>query len=69
MIIVMPIYVYACECRHQFEVEQAMTEPPLSECVECGAPAHRVLLPVGVTFKGSGFYKTDSRKTGGVGID
>ena len=43
-----------------------MTEAPLTECPECGAPATRVFYPVGVVFKGQGFYKTDSRGSGGI---
>ena len=55
----MPIYEYKCENGHVFDVMQKMSEDPLSECVECGAPVRKVLQPVGISFKGSGFYSTD----------
>jgi putative FmdB family regulatory protein len=62
----MPTYVYRClECDTRFEVQQAFTDDALtsSECANCGrtTPVKKVFTPVGVTFKGSGFYKTDSR--------
>jgi putative FmdB family regulatory protein len=60
----MPIYEYRCPNGHQFEVFQAMSEDPVSNCRECGAPVERVFHPVAVHFKGSGFYTTDyARKT------
>lgn len=55
----MPIYEYKCENGHVFDVMQKMSEDPLMECVECGAPVRKVLQPVGISFKGSGFYSTD----------
>ncbi len=55
----MPIYEYKCENRHVFDVLQKMSEDPLTQCVECGAPVRKVLQPVGISFKGSGFYSTD----------
>ena len=55
----MPIYEYKCENGHVFDVIQRMSDEPLTECQECGAPAERVLHPVAVHFKGSGFYNTD----------
>ena|SRR5215213_2080709 len=58
----MPIYEYKCENGHVFDVLQKMSDEPLSECRECGAPAVRVLHPVAVHFKGSGFYNTDYGK-------
>ena len=58
----MPIYEYKCEKGHVFDVIQRMTDEALSECQECGAPAVRVLHPVAVHFKGSGFYNTDYGK-------
>src|SRR6476660_3408514 len=62
----MPIYEYKCENGHVFDVIQKMADEPLTECQECGAPAVRVLHPVAVHFKGSGFYNTDyGRKKGG----
>jgi putative FmdB family regulatory protein len=58
----MPIYEYKCENGHVFDVIQRMSDEALTECQECGAPAVRVLHPVAVHFKGSGFYNTDYGK-------
>jgi putative FmdB family regulatory protein len=58
----MPIYEYKCDNGHVFDVIQKMSDEPLGECQECGAPAVRVLHPVAVHFKGSGFYNTDYGK-------
>lgn len=58
----MPIYEYKCENGHVFDVIQKMSDEPLTACQECGAPAERVLHPVAVHFKGSGFYNTDYGK-------
>ena len=58
----MPIYEYKCENGHVFDVIQKMSDEALTECQECGAPAERVLHPVAVHFKGSGFYNTDYGK-------
>ena len=58
----MPIYEYKCENGHVFDVIQKMSDEALTECQECGAPAVRVLHPVAVHFKGSGFYNTDYGK-------
>jgi putative FmdB family regulatory protein len=55
----MPIYEYKCENGHVFDVMQKLAEDPLTTCVECGAPVRKVLHPVGISFKGSGFYSTD----------
>jgi putative FmdB family regulatory protein len=55
----MPIYEYRCTNDHRFEVMQRIVEDPLTECEVCGAPATRVLHPVAIHFKGSGFYSTD----------
>jgi putative FmdB family regulatory protein len=57
----MPVYGYRCTRGHHFEIQQRITEPPLTQCPECGAPVTRVFYPVGIIFKGGGFYKTDSR--------
>jgi putative FmdB family regulatory protein len=64
-----PIYEYKCDNGHVFDVLQKMVDEPLTTCVECGAPAHRVLTAPAVHFKGSGFYNTDygKRKGGGNG--
>lgn len=55
----MPIYEYKCENGHVFDVMQRMSDDPLAECIKCGAPVRKVLQPVGISFKGSGFYSTD----------
>ena len=56
----MPIYEYRCPNGHTFEVFQRMSDPPASVCEVCGAsPVEKVLFPVAVHFKGSGFYSTD----------
>jgi putative FmdB family regulatory protein len=61
-----PTYQYACsnaEGKHEFELVQSFTDAPVSECPECGASVRKVYGSVGVVFKGSGFYRTDSRKS------
>lgn len=58
----MPIYEYKCENGHVFDVMQKMADEALTECIECGAPAVRVLHSPAVHFKGSGFYNTDYGK-------
>jgi putative FmdB family regulatory protein len=58
----MPIYEYKCANGHVFDVIQKMADEPLTECQECGAPAERVLHPVAIHFKGSGFHNTDYGK-------
>jgi putative FmdB family regulatory protein len=64
----MPIYGYVCrQCGHEFEVLQGINDAPLKSCPECMGPLQKLLYPVGVIFKGSGFYTTDykgSKKTG-----
>jgi putative FmdB family regulatory protein len=55
----MPIYEYRCENGHTFEVLQSISDDPVEACEQCGAPVERVLHPVAVHFKGSGFYSTD----------
>ena len=58
----MPVYVYRCDtCGLTFERRQSMAEPALMDCPECEGHVHRVIQPVGVMFKGSGFYVTDNR--------
>ncbi len=62
-----PIYEYKCANGHVFDVIQKMVDEPLTECQECGAPAERVLHPVAIHFKGSGFHNTDyGKKTSGA---
>lgn len=58
----MPTYEYLCEsCGHRFEILQHISDAPLTTCPNCSGHIHRVLFPAGIVFKGSGFYKTDSR--------
>ena len=58
----MPLYEYECDCCGvRFERRQPMTADPLKECPECGGDIHRLFHPVGVIFKGKGFYVTDNR--------
>jgi putative FmdB family regulatory protein len=57
----MPIYEYKCENGHVFDVMQRLSDNPLTSCIECGAPVRKVLHPVNISFKGSGFYSTDYR--------
>ena len=62
----MPTYEYACtnpEGKHEFEVVQSFSDAPITECPVCGFPVRKVYGSVGVVFKGSGFYRTDSRKS------
>ena len=60
----MPTYEYACaKCGHQFEVVQSFSDAPISQCPECQGEVKKIFSNVGVVFKGSGFYKTDSRKS------
>lgn len=59
----MPLYEYEClPNKHRFEVRHGINEPPVKACPECGGEVRRVIQPVGVVFKGTGFYVTDSRK-------
>jgi putative FmdB family regulatory protein len=61
----MPTYQYACtSCGEQLERVQKFSDEPLSECPACGGRLRKVFSAVGVVFKGSGFYKTDSRSSG-----
>jgi len=67
----MPVYTYQCEsCGVRFERSQKFTDAPLMWCPECGKKALRkVYTPVGIVFKGSGFYSTDHKSpSGGKGI-
>ena len=68
----MPTYVYACDtCGAQFEQFQSFKEEPLRICHFCAGAVRRVFQPVGIVFKGSGWYVTDSRKTSSatVGVE
>jgi putative FmdB family regulatory protein len=61
----MPTYEYACkDCGKQLEVVQSFSDDPLTECPECGGRLRKIFGNVGISFKGSGFYKTDSRPSG-----
>ena len=61
----MPTYSYACtECDHRFDAVQAFTEDALTTCTECAGRLRKLFNSVGVVFKGSGFYRTDSRDSG-----
>ena len=58
----MPTYQYACTaCGHDLEAVQSFSDDPLTECPECGGALRKLFGNVGVVFKGSGFYRTDSR--------
>ena len=60
----MPTYEYACKaCAERLEVVQSFSDAPLTECPACGGQLRKVFQPVGIAFKGSGFYKTDSRSS------
>jgi len=62
----MPTYEYQCKtCGHHFDRVQRFSDAPITECPECGEAVRRVIHPAGVIFKGSGWYITDSRKSGG----
>ncbi len=59
----LPLYEYQCTTnKHRFEVRHGMNEEPVKVCPECGSEVRRVIHPVGIVFKGSGFYVNDSRK-------
>ncbi len=58
----MPTYAYRCTvCEHAFEIQQAFTDDSLTVCPECSGSLRKLFSGVGVVFKGSGFYRTDSR--------
>lgn len=60
----MPTYQYACkECDHGFEAVQSFSDASLTVCPQCSGPLRKVFSSVGVVFKGSGFYRNDSRET------
>jgi putative FmdB family regulatory protein len=65
----MPIYEYECEqCGVRFERLQRMVDASLTDCPECHGHVHRIMQPVGVIFKGSGFYVTDNKSKSSTGI-
>jgi len=58
----MPIYEYACTaCGERTEAKQSFSDPPLEECPHCGGKLRKLYSPVGIVFKGSGFYSTDAK--------
>jgi putative FmdB family regulatory protein len=58
----LPTYSYRCtECDNAFDIQQSFTDDTLTVCPVCGGKLRKVFSPVGVTFSGSGFYRTDSR--------
>lgn len=60
----MPTYEYLCnDCEHAFEVVQSFSEAAIEICPKCGGEVRKVYNNVGIVFKGSGFYKTDSRSS------
>jgi putative FmdB family regulatory protein len=62
----MPLYAYKCKnCEYEFDVRQRFSDEPLTICPRCEGEVRRVITPVGVVFKGSGFYVTDNRNGSG----
>jgi len=60
-----PTYEYRCDaCGATYEIFQKMSDPPLETCEACGSPVRKVLYPVAIHFKGSGFYTTDYGRSG-----
>ncbi len=58
----MPIYEYACtSCGERTEAKQSFDDPPLEDCPHCGGQLRKLFSPVGIVFKGSGFYSTDAK--------
>jgi putative FmdB family regulatory protein len=61
----MPTYGYRCsKCGHEFEIHQRMSDQPLTTCPNCEGKLTKILYPVGISFKGSGFYTTDYKDAG-----
>jgi len=66
----MPIYEYECDdCGYRFERYQPIASEPVKRCLRCGGAVRRVIYPVGIIFKGSGFYVTDHRPVPASGRD
>ncbi len=64
----MPTYAYRCTaCMNSFDIQQAFSDSSLTVCPACGGPLRKVFGSIGVSFTGSGFYRTDSRATVGAG--
>jgi len=65
----MPTYAYACKnCGHRFDAVQSFSEPTLTECPQCEGLLRKEYGSIGVTFNGSGFYRTDSRAAGSSSV-
>ena len=65
----MPTYQYACTaCDHRFDAVQSFSDASLTVCPECGGALRKVFSSVGIVFKGSGFYRTDSRSSAGSAV-
>ncbi|HUS61210.1 MAG TPA: FmdB family zinc ribbon protein [Acidimicrobiales bacterium] len=63
----MPTYEYACKaCGEHLEIVQSFADDALTECPACEGPLRKVFSSIGISFKGSGFYKTDSRSSSGA---
>ena len=65
----MPIYEYRCAAGHQYEKREGFDAPAKQKCEKCGKPANRVIFAPPIVFKGSGFYKTDSRGSSSTDSD
>ncbi len=66
----MPVYEYACtSCGERTEARQSFDDPPLETCARCGGKLRKLYSPVGVVFKGSGFYSTDAKGSSSKGSD
>ena len=64
----MPVYEYACtNCGERTEAKQGFDDPPLEECLHCGGRLRKLYSPVGIVFKGSGFYSTDQKGSKNAG--
>src|SRR4051794_35625464 len=64
----MPTYEYRCrDCSHELEAQQSFSDPALTECPTCGGTLRKKFSAVGISFKGKGFYKTDSRSSSSAG--
>ena len=60
----MPTYSYVCkDCSHAFDIQQSFSDDPITKCPDCGGELRKQFGNLGVTFKGSGFYRTDSAGT------
>jgi putative FmdB family regulatory protein len=65
-----PTYQYTCtDCGEPVEAVQKFSDPPLTVCTACGGKLRKVFSPVGIVFKGSGFYRTDSRNSSSARVD